>query len=71
MTPMMSLFLRCLLALLLVIVLLSLTDYAMAATSIESPHRAPDARRLQAQHGADLGRAGTCATRSPTRSSAA
>jgi hypothetical protein len=31
MTPMMSLFLRCLLALLLVVVLLSLTDYAMAA----------------------------------------
>ena len=31
MTPMMSLFLRCLLAFMLVLVLLALTDYAMAA----------------------------------------
>jgi hypothetical protein len=36
MTPIMSMFLRCLLALALVIVLLSLTDYAVPAT-LSSP----------------------------------
>jgi hypothetical protein len=38
MTPVMGLFLRCLLALLLIVFLLSLTDYAVAATR-ESPHQ--------------------------------
>jgi hypothetical protein len=33
MTPMMSLFLRCLFALLLIVLLLSLSDYAMAGTA--------------------------------------
>lgn len=44
MTPMMSLFLRCLLAMVLVIVLLSLADFAMAATPADAPHSVRDAR---------------------------
>lgn len=56
MTPIMSFFLRCLLAIVLLIVLLSLTDYAMAATPVESLHSALDAMGPQAQHWADLWR---------------
>lgn len=56
MTPMMSLFLRCLLALALVIVLLSLSDYTMAATPIDAAHSALDARGPQAAHWVDLWR---------------
>jgi cytochrome c oxidase subunit II len=56
MTPMMSLFLRCLLAFVLVIVLLALTDYAMAATPVEAMHSALDAMGPQAQHWVDLWR---------------
>jgi cytochrome c oxidase subunit 2 len=56
MTPMMSLFLRCLLAFLLVVVLLSLTDYAMAATPVDAVHNALDAMGPQAQHFVDLWR---------------
>lgn len=56
MTPMMSLFLRCLLAIALVIVLLSLTNYAMAATPVETVHDALDAMGPQAQHFVELWR---------------
>jgi cytochrome c oxidase subunit 2 len=56
MTPMMSLFLRCLLALVLLIVLLSLSDFAMAATPVEAAHSALDAMGPQAQHFIDLWR---------------
>jgi cytochrome c oxidase subunit II len=56
MTPMMSLFLRCLLALFLVVVLLSLTDYAMAATPVDAVHNALSAMGPQATHFVDLWR---------------
>jgi len=56
MTPMMSLFLRCLLALFLVVVLLSLSDYAMAATPVATVHSALNAMGPQAHHFVDLWR---------------
>jgi cytochrome c oxidase subunit 2 len=62
MTPMMSLFLRTLLAIALVIVLLSLTDFAMAATPVDAAHSALDAMGPQAQHWVDLWRVFLVAT---------
>jgi cytochrome c oxidase subunit 2 len=56
MTPIMSFFLRCLLALVLLIVLLSLSAYTMAATPVDAPHSALDAVGPQAQHWVDLWR---------------
>ena len=50
MTPMMSLFLRCLLALALMVVLLSLSDYSMAATPVETVHNALEPFGPQAGH---------------------
>jgi cytochrome c oxidase subunit 2 len=56
MTPMMSLFLRCLLAIALVIVLLTLSDFTMAATPVAAPHDALNAMGPQAAHWVDLWR---------------
>jgi cytochrome c oxidase subunit 2 len=56
MTPMMSLFLRCLLALALIAVLLSLADYSMAATPVETVHSALEPFGPQAGHFVDLWR---------------
>lgn len=56
MTPMMSLFLRCLLALALIVILFALTGYAMAATPVQAAHSALDAMGPQAQHWVDLWR---------------
>jgi cytochrome c oxidase subunit 2 len=53
---MMSLFLRCLLAIALMAVLLSLADFAMAATPVDAPHSALDAMGPQAAHWIDLWR---------------
>ena len=54
MTPMMSLFLRCLLAIALVFVLMSVTNFAFAATPIDTVHDALHAMGPQAKHFADL-----------------
>ena len=56
MTPMMSLFLRCLLAVVLIVVLWSLADYSMAATPIETVHNALQPFGPQAAHFLDLWR---------------
>jgi cytochrome c oxidase subunit II len=56
MTPLMSLFLRCLLALVLMLVLLSLADYSMAATPVETVHNALEPFGPQAGHFVDLWR---------------
>ena len=56
MTPMMSLFLRCLLAAVLIVVLWSLADYSMAATPIAPVHNALQPFRPQAAQLLDLWR---------------
>jgi cytochrome c oxidase subunit II len=56
MTPMMSLFLRALLAIALVIVMLSLSDYALAATPLETVHNALEPFGPQGAHFVDLWR---------------
>ena len=56
MTPMMSLFLRFLLAVALVLVMLSLSDYALAATPVDTVHDALHAFGPQAAHFVDLWR---------------
>jgi cytochrome c oxidase subunit 2 len=54
MTPMMSLFLRFLLAVALMIVMLSLADFAMAATPVDTVHNALQPFGPQGAHFADL-----------------
>ena len=56
MTPMMSLFLRCLVALALMVLLLSLADYSMAATPVDTVHNALEPFGPQGGHFVDLWR---------------
>jgi cytochrome c oxidase subunit 2 len=62
MTPMMSLFLRCLLALVLMLLLLSLADYSMAATPVDTVHNALEPFGPQGGHFVDLWRVFFAAT---------
>lgn len=60
MTPLMSLFLRCLLAIGLVVVMLSLSNFAIAATPVDTVHSTPGSLGPQSRHFVDQANLPAC-----------